>query len=168
MKKSKFSEIVISIATLIIGVCLLVWAEQVTNLASQVFGCVMILYGIFTAISYFRSEDRKVVDIIYAILLIVVGLILAFKPEIVTETISFVIGIYVVLASITSIRLALENKDSDNYKLALGLSIAGIIIGVLCIVGKLLIPNIALQFIGLMLVIYSVINIINSIIIIKK
>ena len=72
------------------------------------------------------------------------------------------------MMSIKNIGNALENKESPNYKLAVGLGIAEMIIGVLCVLGKMLIPNIVLRFVGLLLVIYGIINIIGAVITPKK
>ena len=62
-----------------------------------------------------------------------------------------------------SIGSALEVKGA-SYKISIGLAITGIVIGILCVLGKILIPNIILEFIGVMLIIFSVVSIINAII----
>ena len=161
--KEKIVDILISICLFIVGMCLLLWAEKVTNTVSIILGCVMIVYGIYEAFNYYKSTDKNVIDVIFAIILIACGIILVVKPSIVTELISIVIGAYILLSSIVRLRIALEVKKLTNYNLGFGLSICGIVIGILCIVGKLLIPNIALQFVGVMLMVYSITNIINVI-----
>lgn len=167
MKKT-ISEMLVSISIFIIGLCLLIWAEKVTNLVSQIFGAILIIYGIITFILYLTSEERRPADIVYAIVLLVIGVILVAKPSIITEIISFIIGIYIIMSSILSISKTLDNKENNNFNLVLGLSITALIIGVLCTLGKLLIPNVILQFVGLLLVIYSVINIINTLLLPKN
>lgn len=163
--KNRVSDMFLSICIFIIGICLLLWAETVTNLVSQVFGTLLILYGIYQLIIYFRSQDKKVITLIYGIVFLIIGIVLVVRPTIVSEIISFIIGIYIIFMSIKNIGLALEFKDGPNYKLGVGLGIAEIILGVLCVVGKMLIPNIVLRFVGLLLVIYGIINIIDAIIV---
>ena len=48
------------------------------------------------------------------------------------------------------------------------LSIVGIIIGIMSIVGKFLFPDIIVTYIGIMLIIYSVTSIINVVLINRK
>ena len=55
-------------------------------------------------------------------------------------------------------------QHGNNYALNIGLSITGIVIGILCVIGKLLIPNIVLEFMGVLLIIFSVTNVINALI----
>ena len=166
--KEKFIEILISLGLLVVGVSLLLWAEKVTNTTSQIFGAIMILYGLYNGYVYYKSAERRAVDAIFAIILLVCGIILVVKPSIVTELVSIVIGVYIIFASIVRLRVVLEFKESKNYNMGFWLSIAGIVIGILCIVGKLLIPNIVLQFVGVLLIIYSVTNIINILAMPKK
>ena len=166
--KEKIVDIFISLCLFIVGMSLLLWAEKVTNTVSQILGATMIIYGLYIAFNYYRSKDKKSADVILAIILIVCGIILVVKPSIVTELISIVIGAYVILASIVRLRFVLEVKENTNYKLGYGLSILGIILGILCIVGKLLIPNIVLQFVGIILIIYGITNIINIVMLPSK
>ena len=166
--KEKLIEILMSMGLCVVGVCLLLWAEKVTNTTSQIFGAILILYGLYNGYSYYKSTDRRVVDAIFAVILIVCGIILVVKPSIVTELVSIVIGAYIIVASIIRLRVVLEYKDNKNYNIGFWLSISGIVIGILCIVGKLLIPNIVLQFVGILLIIYSITNIINTISLPKK
>ena len=166
--KNRLSDIIVSICIFIIGICLLLWAQTVTNLVSQVFGTLLILYAIYQFIIYFRSQDKRVVALVYSIIFLIIGIILVVRPTIVSEIISFIIGVYIILMSIKNIGLALEYKEGPNYKLGVGLGIVEIILGVLCVVGKMLIPIIVLRFVGLILVIYGIINIIDAIIVPKE
>ena len=163
--KSRVSDVFVSVCIFVAGIFLLLWADKVTNMVSQILGTVSIIYGAYQLILYFKSQDKKVVSLIYAIIFLVIGIILVARPTIVSEIISFIIGIYILLMSLKNIGLALESKDGPNYKLGVCLGIAELIIGVLCIVGKMLIPNIVLRFVGLLLVIYGIINIIDSVVV---
>ena len=66
--KSKFGDFGLSVCIFILGIFLLLWAETVTNLVSQVFGTVLILYSIYQGIIYFRSTTKIVYNLIYAII----------------------------------------------------------------------------------------------------
>ena len=152
--KEKFQSWIISLGI----------SEKVTNTVSIVFGSVLLIYGVVGLINYYTSKNKKTEDLVYPVVLLVLGLILVVRPSIISEIISFVIGIFIMISSFIKLHKVLKNKNSSKYKLGLGLSIAGIVIGLLCILGKLMIPDIVLSFVGLMLLIYSVTDIINIII----
>ena len=161
VKRQKISEIFISILLFIIGVCLLIWSNQVINVASIMLGTILIIYGIFNVIITIQNKTYTELNIFGASVKIILGIILVCKPSLLSEVISFIIGLFILISSIMSLSICLNNKKSNNFNLSLYLSIAGILIGILCILGKFLIPSLILQFIGLMLVIYSIINIVN-------
>ena len=161
--KNKVSDIVVSIIIFGIGICLLLWAESVINIVSILLGALLIINGIFNAIAYFKNQDNKAINITAATFKIVIGTILLAKPSLLSEIISFIIGLFILITSIANLINTLNNKNANNYNVTLGLSITGIIIGILCIIGKFLIPNIILEFIGLMLIIFSIVNIIDTI-----
>ena len=161
MNKKVGSEVVLSCLMFVVGICLLLWGQKLLDIITIVFGSILILYGLYNLIMQLKNKDKKTLAIIYAVILLVIGIILVAKPNILSLIISFIVGIYIVISSISSLSLVLNSKRSANYKLQIGLSIVLLIIGILCIVGKFLVPGIILQFIGLMLIIYSIVNIIN-------
>ena len=108
--------------------------------------------------------------LIFGIVAIVLGGILIFKTDFLKELISFIIGIYVVLTSLLKLQEALTLQKTVGVKLtkAIVISIIEIIIGVLCIFGKFIVPDFFIKFIGIMLMIYSVLGIYNQIVIGKN
>ena len=161
--KKKFGDILISLILLGVGICLFMWAEKVTELAARIFGCGLLLYGIINGLTAYKNQNKDTAGIAIAVTCFVVGLILVIRPNIISEIISFVIGIYVLISGIMKLKITMDNKNSKRYNMNFWLSIAIIIIGVLCILGKLLIPNIVLKFVGVLLIIFGVINITSTI-----
>jgi len=162
--KKKIGELVVSICLLVIGTCLFLWAEKVTDTVSIIFGVLLMLYSVFNFISGRKEKDNKTSILVYSAVLFVAGLILVIKPGIITETISFVIGGFLLIWGFIKLKKTIDSKGSKNYNKGLILSIIEIVIGILCLVGKLILPNIILKFVGLMLVIYALVNIVNTII----
>ncbi len=162
MKKIQVNGIVISICMFLLGVFLLLWADKVTNMVSLILGAILIAYGVLNGINYINNKEKDTINILSAVVLFVIGIILISRPSIISEVISFVVGLYIILSSISNLKIALNNKSHQNYHLGLVIAIGGILIGVLCVLGKLLIPDLILRFIGLMLIIFSIIDIIDS------
>lgn len=163
MKKAILAEVLMLICTLILGVCLLLWADKVTTVISILLGCIAVFYGIAAFINYLSNQDKIMADrmqFILGIVVLVIGFILIFKVDFLKELVSFIIGIYILLSSIIKLRECLNLKKELKVKMtgALVLSIIGILIGIMCIVGKFIISDIIVKYIGIMLIIYSLIS----------
>ena len=173
MKKQILSEILMNVCILILGVCLTVWADKVTTLVSILLGILAIIYGISAFVSYFSNKDRVFNDnmeFIFGIVVLVIGGILIFKVDFLKELVSFVIGIYILLSSILRLIETIKLSKKLNVKMTISiiLSIIGIVIGIMCITFKFLFPDVIVTYIGVLLIIYSIINIINLLIIGRK
>lgn len=164
MRKSLVSDIIISVCMFVLGIFLLLYGQELMNLIVVLLGVSLMLYGIFNIITYFRYRltNNPISNLIYGIVSCVFGIILAVKPELISDIISFIVGAYILLISIPSLVDAIKNKEKVN-PISIGLSIAGIVIGILCLIGKLVIPQFIFFFLGLMLIIYGIINLINVI-----
>ena len=173
MKKQILSEILMNVCVLILGVCLAIWADKVTSLVSILLGVLAVIYGVSAFVSYFSNKDRIFNDnleFIFGIVVLVIGGILIFKVDFLKELVSFVIGIYILFASILRLieTIRLGNNLKTKLTSSIVLSIIGIIIGIMCITFKFLFPDVIVTYIGVLLIIYSVINIINLLIIGRK
>lgn len=173
MKKDFWSEALMLLCVLILGVCLTVWADKVTTLVSILLGILAIIYGISAFVSYFKNQDKIMNDrmqFIFGIVVLVIGFTLIFKVEFLKGLISFIVGIYILLSSCLRLKECLDVKKNLKVKMtsAIVLSILGIIIGMLCIAGKFLVPDVIVTYVGIMLIIYSVISFIELIIVKRK
>ena len=173
MKKDFWSEALMLLCVLILGVCLTIWADKVTSLVSILLGCLAVIYGISAFVSYFRNQDRIMNDrmqFIFGIIVLVIGFTLIFKVDLLKGLISFAVGIYIFLSSILRLQECLNIKKKLNVKMtsAIVLSVLGIFVGIMCVAGKFLVPDMIVTYIGVMLIIYSVISFIELIIIKRK
>ena len=173
MKKAIWAEALMLICTLILGVCLLLWADKVTTVISILLGCIAVFYGIAAFINYLSNQEKIMADrmqFILGIVVLVIGFILIFKVDFLKELVSFIIGIYILLSSIIKLRECLNLRKELKVKMtgALVLSIIGIIIGIMCIVGKFIISDMIVKYIGIMLIIYSVISFVELILIKRR
>lgn len=173
MKKGFLSEALMLLCVLILGVCLTIWADKVTSLVSILLGCLALVYGISAMVSYFKNEDKIIYDrmqFIFGIIVLFVGLVLIFKVNFLKELVSFVIGMYIFVSSLLRLQECMIITKNSNIKMmpAIILSIVGILIGLLCIIGKFLVPDMIVTYIGIMLIIYSIVDFIELIIIRRK
>lgn len=167
--RRKFADVVVPILTdiilLVFGVYLLIWADKVTNFISITIGIIFILYGVYNFIDYIRAaaKEKRSSSIIVGIGLVIAGAFLCTQTGFIKEAISFIIGIFIILISLVRLSDAMRLRTfSSAYRWPMTLSIIGIIAGVLCIVGKIMISDIFIQILGVMLIIFAVSNIANS------
>ncbi|MBR7041917.1 MAG: DUF308 domain-containing protein [Bacilli bacterium] len=173
MKKEILSEVLMSVCVLVLGICLTIWADKVTKLVSILLGVIAVIYGLSALISYFSNKEKVFNDnmeFIVGIVVLVIGGVLIFKVDFLKELVSFIIGIYILLAS--ALRLSetikLGKKLNSKMTTSVVLSIIGIVLGIMCITFKFLFPDMIVTYIGILLIIYSVINIANLVIVGRK
>lgn len=173
MNKKFWSEALMLLSTLILGVCLMIWADKVTTLVSILLGCVAVIYGIVAFINYFNNQDKIMYDrmqFVFGIIVLVIGFVLIFKVDFLKELVSFVIGIYIVLSSILRLHECISISKTLNIRItsATILSILGIVIGIMCIIGKFIVTDMIVKYLGIMLIIYSIISFIELVIVKRR
>ena len=167
-KASKFNKkllapIIIDVIMLAIGICLLLWADKVISAISIAIGSIFVLYSVFNFISYARAKEKTANDvakIITGIALAIAGVFLIMHTGFILELISFIVGIFIIIESMIHLQDAiLVRKINPNYKTPLALSMIGVVCGVLCIVGKIMVPEVIMQLLGAMLIVFAFVDI---------
>ena len=153
---------------LVLGVCLLIWADKVTSFISIAFGILMLIYAAYTIIDCLRTKQNSSSKIITAIALCIAGLFLIIQNSFLKELVSAIIGIFIVIIGIVKLQNAIHSKPyNPKYLTPLILALIEILCGVLCITGRFIVPDLILQFLGVLLIISSLFDIICSIMIYK-
>ena len=162
-KVRKFSmPIYMNVVLLALGIALVIWADKVTSLISIIIGATFLALAAYNLIAYLRVENRDAKEfpkLVTAIALGIAGGFLIIQNGLIKEVISIVVGIFLLVESIFRLQDALESKKSNpNYKNPLILSVVGIALGMLCIFGKVIIPDLMLQVFGIILIIFSIVD----------
>ena len=154
---------------LIMGICMLAWPDKILSMISIVIGVIFVSYAAYNIIKYIRIENRKNSDLpflISGIALAIAGSFLIFQSSFIEAFFSILIGVILTISGIMNLQDALAIK-SEN-KTTLILSLITLICGVLCLFGKLMPIQIMVIFIGVVLVIYSLADIVQSTMVYKK
>lgn len=162
-KVRKFSmPIYMNVVLLALGIALVIWADKVTSLISIIIGATFLALAAYNLIAYLRVENRDAKEfpkLVTAIALGIAGGFLIIQNGLIKEVISIIVGIFLLVESIFRLQDALESKKSNpNYKNPLILSVVGIALGMLCIFGKVIIPDLMLQVFGIILIIFSIVD----------
>ena len=162
MKQEKTREIVSAGILFFVGILLFAYADKILDWISVILGALAIAYAVITLLSYIgaKPKDRRETSIFLIVLAAAAGIVLISKSTFIREMISFIIGIYIILTSALQLSAILDFKRLTGIKIkSIILPILGIIIGAFCISGDLLVPDALIQYTGILLSIYSVIEI---------
>ena len=169
LKKSGWVDILVSIVFAIIGIFMIMKTDLAIKIISYILGGIFIVIGIIKSIDYFLSKgkyDFYNYDLIYGIIAIIIGLVTIFCSGLVGSIFRFIIAFWIIYSGL--IRLSMSFKlhavEIDMWNVSLILSIIMIISGI-----YILFQNGALVLtIGIIMVIYSIIDLIESVIFIRN
>lgn len=155
--------LVISILFFILGAVMYTKPEFIVLVFSYVMGGLIILFGIYYCIKNYveikNNKETSSKDMIVGITLVVVGLIFIFLANVIEALVRLIIGGYILFIGITRFVNSLYMKKDTRFFVSLGLSLLLIAGGLYTILEA----NLAFQTIGIVIMVYSVIEIIGFI-----
>ena len=166
--KNSRSNLIASIVFLIIGALMLANPNQVVAFIAYICGICLIFFGLYAAFkNYFDTKhdsNTPSTDLIYGIISIVIGVIFFFLANIFGKILQYVFGAWMLFMGISKLISALQverNKRNDkNFKIQLIIAIILIGAGLFTI----LISNLALQLIGVFMIIYAILEIVGTLV----
>jgi len=167
IKKIMNKNIIISIIVFLVGLILFLKPDATIKSITIIIGILLIIIGSGPILELVRSKEKKLsFSIAPSIILFVIAFILFFKPELLISIIPILIGVALVMSS------AFRLQNIYNIKKVNGVfNIWTLIITLIILVlGLLLIINpfggviTATKLIGIFLMVYSILDIIDNII----
>ena len=133
------------------------WTDIVISLIFILFGAMLIA----------RPESiMSIVAILLGVIFIVIGIVIMFCSDIILSAFRILIAIWIIYSGIINLQTTIVWKDykSRLWLLTLILAIAMIIAGIYILVNR----GAILQTVGVAIVVYGIVDIIENIIFIKK
>lgn len=163
-KINKFVDlsIIASIIFTIIGLCLIIFPDVSLNIMTYVIGGLFLIFGIYLFTINYNS--LILTDMIFfGVMMVLLGVILIVYPKLIAQLIPIVLGIWFITDSIVKIRISLSLKDYDDtpWVLTLVLSIISMLCGVVFILHPLASSEVITTFIGALIMIYALSDIID-------
>ena len=128
LKKSAWGAICESIATMLLGILLIVWPETIMQIVAYVIGAFFIIKGAYQVINYFVVKGQNDFfnnGLLGGIISLLIGLALLLMGEEIANVFRIVIGIWVIYESLvrinTSIKLHAAGIKAWQYVLILAL-----------------------------------------------
>ena len=170
LKKVFNISIISSLLLFLFGLVLAVNAEGFIKSITVAIGVVLLLIGVFPVIDYFRYRKDGLgasIGLISGIFSIVCGLMLLINEDLLMILIPVFIGVWMIINGINKIQVSFEIKDlgEKSWIITFIYSILIIVLGGYFIVNPISGATTVTSFIGIVLCIYAVLDIIDCIII---
>ena len=169
LKKTIWSEIIMSIIFAIIGIFMIANTNAATKVIACIFGGLFIIVGIIKIVDYFVAKgnsDFYNYDLVYGIIAIILGIITITCSNFIESMFRVMIGIWIIYSGLLrlSLSLKLHSADISIWSISLVISILMLIGGIYMIVqgGALVLTM------GIIVLVYSIMDFIESIIYMKN
>lgn len=165
VKKSGYISLLSSIVFLLLGIILVNHPEDTIKVVSYILGGLLIAFGIIRLFTYFSSRDKFQYydfNLMLGSLSFLVGLVIIVFGSSIASIFGIILGLWIVLSSINRINLSFKLKDSGikYWYISLVISLLILICGLYVVFS----PELILVTLGTILIIYSIMDIIQSII----
>ena len=173
MTKLLKSSIWSSIALVVLGFLLIFYSEVTIISISYVIGGILIAIGVIALIKYISNINKDIkneIDIVYGIGTIILGIIVICNPKAIASIIPFILGILIVINSTAKIDYSFKlRKNKNNLWIStLIVALVALICGVLLIFNPFAGAEFITKVIGIILVVYAVLDIVSTIRISKE
>ena len=170
LKKVFNISIISSVLLFLFGLILAVNAEGFIKSITVAIGVVLLLIGVFPVIDYFRYRKEGLgasVGLISGIFSIVCGLMLLINEDLLMILIPVFIGVWMIINGINKIQVSFEIKDlgEKSWVITFIYSVLIMVLGGYFIVNPISGATTVTSFIGIILCIYAVLDIIDCVII---
>ena len=166
LKRTNWTHIVIPVLFVILGVLLIVKPSEMMSVISILLGMVLFIIGFLKLVDYFTSKDKEDYLLTFALVAAVLGVIVLFCSDVITGILRAALGIWIIISGIRNFQTTLVWKEvkSGLWTVTLLCAMLMIIAGIVILVSTTL----AFRIVGIVIVIYAVLDIIARSIFIKK
>ena len=160
-------SILTSAVILVIGIFLFIQPDTVIRMISVVLGLLFLVPGITSLVDYFKEKNNS--SLIVGIITILISLILIINTKFVASILPFILGIYFVVNGINRLMYAVELKKQGftDFSISLVLALLIIFSGIIFIINPFEGALAITKIIGIFMIIYALLDIINTVIVKK-
>ena len=134
LKDLRKNELINNIILLVVGVILTIWPDETLNIAVNLVGSVIMIFGIINIFMFVKGSNNDYLTLFIGILALAVGMCVIVKSASVISIIHILIGIAVLANGLTNIKALLDIKnDSKKWKVLFISSIITTVFGLLLI-----------------------------------
>lgn len=166
LKKSSWTDIIVSFLFIILGITLIAKPDVIMSMLSILLGTMAIIMGLLKGLDYFASGKTDNYLLAIAIVAVIAGVIIMFCADIIASVFRILIALWIIYSGIVNLQTTIVWKDykSRLWLLTLILAIVTILAGIYILMNN----GAMLQIIGGIIMIYGIVDIIESAIFIKR
>ena len=166
LKRSSWTDIVISIIFIIFGVLLIAKPEETKGAISIILGILFIAMGVLKLIEYYTSETKDDLMLTFASVAVIFGVVILFASDAVLTFFRVILGVWIIVTGVMDLQTILIWKQvrSPYWTVALLLAIFMILSGIIILVNQ----GIVLTVLGGLIIAYGILDIIDRLIFMKK
>lgn len=166
LKRSNWTDIVISVVFVLLGLLLVVKPVEMVSVISILLGATFIIIGVLKWMDYFTSRDKEDYLLTIALISVIFGVIVLFCSDVIAGVFRIILGIWVIASGIKNFQTSLAWKDvkSGLWTVTILCSMLMIVAGIIILVST----ELALQIVGVIILIYALLDLITRAIFIKK
>ena len=170
-KKMGWTSIITSFGFAILGLVIAYNPNTTFQIISYVLGGILIAYGVIKILEYLKIKDANSLysaELSFGVIAVLFGIVVIVCSNMIEAIIRILIGIWILYSGCMRLGLAikLQKFDSDSKIWVSALFIALVIL--LCGIYIIVSPGAIMMTIGIIMVIYAVMDIIEGIIFIKN
>lgn len=164
LKKIKTNVVISSLLCVVLGLVLVIRPGLSMRIVCTAVGAVLIVAGVTRMIDYFASRDGSMyaqVNLVFGIVLAVVGVWIVVKPDTVRAIIPIIVGIVIVIHGLHNIKQAMElwRDKYDKWWVACIMGVLTVGFGVLLICRPFAAIDTVIMMIGIFLIYDGISNI---------
>lgn len=166
LKRSSWVDMVVSMVFVLCGLLLIVKPLEMMSVISILLGAVFIIIGFLKIVDYFTSKDKEDYLLTMALISVIFGVIVLFCSDIISGIFRIILGIWIIASGIRNFQTSLVWKEvkSGLWTLTVVFAMLMIIAGIVVLVSDTL----ALQIVGVIILIYAILDLITRAVFIKK
>ncbi len=126
--------LVSNIVLLIVGLIITIWPNETLDVAINVVGSLIIMFGVFNLFIEFKMKNNNYLNLFIGILGVLLGIYVIVRSESIVSIIHILLGIAVLADGVTNLKNLLDIKeDTRSWKILFVSAIITILLGVLLI-----------------------------------
>ena len=166
LKKSGWTDLILSLIFIIFGIILVANPEVVMTSISIILGVIFIVLGIIKIANYFYTSKMDNYFLAVGVISIIIGIVIMFFSDVIASFFRILIAVWIIYSGIMNLQTTISWKDykSKLWIFSIILSILTLLAGIYILVNS----GAIFQTIGVIILGYGIMDVIENIIFIKK
>ena len=164
--KANKSMLIVNLALIVLGVLFIIFPENSVKIICYASGAILCLLGAYKLVQYFKDGIKDITSFGLAggIGLVSVGLLLFFKPNFISDVLTILFGIILIISGIIKLQQAINVKNSKGkaWWTVLCVAVIALVSGLFALFFPFATRKVLFIFIGISLIVDGLLGIISN------